>query len=144
MKQFIYWATAIIITLASAYYQRVSGPTYPETGMSDGIAYKFDRSHSGYSPQDVEIKLNYKNEEAFLFWKRYKTQDEWNVEKMKIDQSNAVAQLPPQPPAGKLEYYVMVSNGLDERKFPPDHNVVTRFKGEVPAWILIPHIISNI
>ena len=51
-----------------------------------------------------------------------------------------VAYLPGQPPAGKLEYRVVLRHEGQEyplNEFP----VVIRFKGAVPAWVLIPHIL---
>jgi hypothetical protein len=138
MKTALCWITALLITLASAYYQRLSGPTYPESGKSSGIEYKFDRSHSVSSDQEVAIPVA---EPAYLYWKRYKTNDEWNIEKMEYSGEHSAAYLPAQPAAGKLEYYVSVENQAGIKRFPPDHNVVTRFKGDVPAGILIPHII---
>ncbi len=141
MKNFLYWFIAVIITLASAYYQRISGPTYPESGISHNIRYKFERSHSTTSDQVVDIPLPDKNSEAFLYWKRFKTDDKFSVLKMHNKNGTASALLPAQPSAGKLEYYVVINNSDGKIKLPPDHNMVTRFKGDVPAAILIPHII---
>jgi hypothetical protein len=137
MRTTLFWIIALIITVGSAVYQRVSGPTYPESGISDGIKYKFDRSHSVSSDQVVELPLE---EGAYLHWKRFKTNDEWTVEAMEKVNGRSAAYLPAQPPAGKLEYFVTVE-GDENRRFPSDHNVVTRFKGDVPDFILIPHII---
>ena len=45
------WVIAFIITVTTAYYQRVTGPTYPvkEKMTIDGssISGVFDRSHDG-------------------------------------------------------------------------------------------------
>ena len=50
--------------------------------------------------------------------------------------------LPNQPPAGKLEYSVELISGTGRLMIPENGvSVVTRFKGDVPAWALIPHII---
>jgi hypothetical protein len=43
------------------------------------------------------------------------------------------------PMAGKLEYRVRLAKGGEQVSFP-DEAAVTRFKGDVPAWILIPHV----
>ena len=51
-----------------------------------------------------------------------------------------IAQLPTQPPAGKLQYYIELTNGTNIIPLCKDNPVVIRFKGEVPASILIPHI----
>ena len=39
MKKFLFWTIAVIITLASAFYQRISGPTYPMRVKADVVAY---------------------------------------------------------------------------------------------------------
>jgi hypothetical protein len=138
MRNISYWIIALVITLSGAIYQRISGPTYPESGRNQGIEYKFHRSHSGFTDQSVEVPVK---EGAYLHWKRFKTNDEWTLEEMEYTGEYSSALLPAQPPAGKLEYFVIVENAEGTKRLPPDHNVVTRFKGEVPAGILIPHII---
>lgn len=49
------------------------------------------------------------------------------------------AVLPSQPPAGKLEYVVVLKTASGDLQLGGGP-VVTRFKGAVPGWILIPHI----
>ncbi|NJO89764.1 MAG: hypothetical protein HC831_13055 [Chloroflexia bacterium] len=51
-----------------------------------------------------------------------------------------VADLPNQPPAGKLMYYVDISIGDDTISIQKDEPVVIRFKGGVPDFILWPHV----
>jgi hypothetical protein len=138
MKTTFYWILALIITLASAYYQRISGPTYPDKGKHNNISYKFDRSHSVSSDQIVEINSGY---DSYLHWKRFKTSDEFRKVKMEKSGDRSIAYLPAQPPAGKLEYFVTTENNGKIMRLPPEENVVTRFKGDVPGFILIPHII---
>ena len=54
--------------------------------------------------------------------------------------SDLVGYLPGQPPAGKLEYRVILR--YDAQEIPLNEvPVVIRFKGEVPAMVLIPHIL---
>jgi len=50
-----------------------------------------------------------------------------------------VAYLPAQPPAGKLEYFVELSNQGQTVQLVKDA-IVIRYKGRVPPFILIPHI----
>ena len=44
------------------------------------------------------------------------------------------------PMAGKLEYRVELCEGRRPRRRSPPGAAVTRFKGDVPAWILVPHV----
>lgn len=141
MRKTLYWTAAFIITVGSAYYQRISGPTYPESGSYNRIEYNFERSHSTSSDQIVEIPAEKGITHAYLHWKRFKTDNEFAIIQMKNTGESFSAPLPAQPAAGKLEYYVTVAGNFEEFKVPSDHNVVTRFKGDVPSLILIPHII---
>ena len=50
--------------------------------------------------------------------------------------------LPHQPAAGKLEYFVELNYKDTIQKFPSDQTVVIRFKGDVPIYVLIPHILA--
>jgi len=49
--------------------------------------------------------------------------------------------LPRQPAAGKLEYQVRLHRGAAQAMFPPRPAVI-RFKGDVPAVVLVPHIMA--
>ena len=52
-----------------------------------------------------------------------------------------VAYLPKQEPAGKLEYYIELNGYGSQASIARDAPIVIRFKGDVPAGVLIPHII---
>lgn len=51
--------------------------------------------------------------------------------------------MPKQPAAGKMEYRILLTDGLKQvvLSAKKDLPVVMRFKGPVPAYILIPHIL---
>lgn len=141
-KTILLWVVAVVITLASAIYQRMTGPTYPVSGeiLLNGktISYKLLRSHGGETDAPVEIKTNDETITGTLFWKRFKTDDEFIPVPMEYSGGKLIANLPNQPKAGKLEYYVELNNV----KIPVEENVVIRFKGDVPVWLLIPHVIA--
>jgi hypothetical protein len=50
------------------------------------------------------------------------------------------ADLPAQPPAGKIEYLIRFTSSISSESVFTTGPVVIRFKGPVPAWILVPHI----
>ncbi len=106
--------------------------------------------------------------EGTLFWKRYRTNDSFTavplVHEMAkhrrslleflIDllrgrakmpeQPSLVGELPAQPAAGKLEYYLELQDGAGGRHRLPAaaaSNVLIRFKDHVPAAVLLPHIL---
>lgn len=138
------WILAFLITAASAYYQRITGPSYPVTGKSvfqgKEISYKFECSHSTSENCPVQVNVADNNLKGVVLWKRHKTKDE--VTRIEMTNENGVlkAELPKQPAAGKLDYSVRVIGQNTETEIP-EKPVVIRFKGDVPGVILIIHII---
>ncbi|HOP03182.1 MAG TPA: hypothetical protein PL017_00765 [Tenuifilaceae bacterium] len=148
-KLWILWIAAIALTLAAGYYQKVTGPTYPKKVTVDigekEIPIELIRSGDVDSTIQISIpELSYEWS-VNLYYRRYPTSDEWSMMPFMINETGAmVAFLPSnQPKAGKLEYYIELSNPITNSNFkvPADEPVIIRFKGTVPAWALIPHII---
>jgi hypothetical protein len=52
------------------------------------------------------------------------------------------AEIPHQPPAGKVEYRLILRSGDDTVAIPEGDPIVARFRGDVPASVLIPHILA--
>ncbi len=133
-----------MITVFFAVFQRMTGPTYPVKGGAvegTGISsYRFPRSCTT-GGDDCLVKISYKGPlEGRVEWRRYKTVDPGQVSPLQAKDGLLFFMLPSQPPAGKLAYRVFVkhpSGELELSRAP----VVTRFKGAVPAWALIPHIV---
>ncbi len=145
-RTILFWIIAVVITLGGVYYQRTTGPTYPLSGKinfsNEEINYRFERSHSTSSDCPVEIEVKNNMIGGKLFWKRFKTNDEFAVVTMTYNDGKLQSSLPKQPSAGKLEYFVQLSEGEDEIQIPKDEHLVIRFKNDVPMFILIPHIIA--
>jgi hypothetical protein len=51
------------------------------------------------------------------------------------------ANIPQQPPAGKIQYYFEITDSRGSKTYLNDTPIVIRFKGDVPAFVLIPHIL---
>jgi len=138
------WVLAVLITLGSAYWQRVSGPTYPLKGHTtiggQELSYRLTRSHGGTTDQPVRLVAP-GVVQGDLVWRRYPTSDPWTVTPMARSGDSLVGALPNQPPAGKLEYQVRLRDGTGEVQLPP-RPAITRFKGEVSALVLAPHILA--
>lgn len=145
-KSLLYWFLAFILTVTTAIYQRLTGPTYPISGevqfAKETIIYKLNRSHGGDGDHKVNININNPNIKGTLFFRRFKTKDKWTGIPMRRSGSELIASLPHQPPAGKLEYYINLNYGNQGITIPKNNSVVIRFKGDVPLFILIPHIIA--
>jgi hypothetical protein len=134
-----------LITLASVYYQRKTGPTYPIAGHvvldTATFTYKFLRSHGGEGGAGVEVASEDAAVNGLLVWRRYPTSDSWAEIPMERKGNKLVAELPHQPLAGKVEYHVRLLSGDAEQMLPPDRAVVLRFRGDVPAALMLPHIL---
>lgn len=139
------WILAVLITLASAYYQRRSGPTYPARGTvalaGQEIPMRLTRTHGGPGDQPVRVRAADPEIGGEIAWRRYPTRDAYAPISMERDGEWLVGYLPHQPPAGKLEYQVRLHKGAESILFPP-RPAVTRFKGDVPAAVLIPHVLA--
>lgn len=154
------WIIAFIITIFSAYYQRITGPTYPLSGtevfQGKEISYKFYRSHSASKNCPVVQPLMDSSMRATLLYKRYKTDDELTQVPMKIFKDTIVTdgvsskmqkgyfaygEIPVQPQSGKVEYFIRLSKDQQEINIPEKNRPVVRFKGDVSALVLFPHII---
>jgi hypothetical protein len=144
-KRWVRWILAVIITLTAVVYQRMSGPTYPLRGTVDidgqVVQYRLIRSHGGDGGAEVTLDFNSAEYKSYLIYKKFKVQEDWKKKEMHYSAGSLRAQLPHQPPAGKLEYYILLQKSNNRVIIPPQKSVVIRFKGGVPASVLIPHIL---
>ena len=134
-----FWIISILLTLAFASYQRMTGPTYPIKGNvsinDQKIKYKLLRTWGGEKDARVEIDVPGSITGEVLY-KRYKSNDEWTKAPLTRDGGNLVATLPHQPPAGKIMYQITLNSGESSVKLG-EEPIVIRFKGDVPAVVLI-------
>ena len=145
MKNFIFWTLAFLITISAIIYQRKTGPTYDKSVAVtiDEKEYRFKlvRSHGGESDCPVVLSVPDQLINGELHYRMFPTSNEWTVVKMKRLDDVLSASLPNLPPAGKYEYKIILEK--ENQNFPLNDGqpVIIRFKGDVPASILIPHII---
>ncbi|MBT4035880.1 MAG: hypothetical protein HOB84_09885 [Candidatus Marinimicrobia bacterium] len=144
-QAWILWVLAIVITLSAVVYQRKTGPTYPVTGevTIDGKTVSYHLMRSQNTGENAEIDLGASKPEfnATLKWKRYKSHDEWRLTPFMMVDGHLKAYLPSQPPAGKIIYAVNLLTADGKTHSVVDEPTVIRFKGAVPAAVLIPHIL---
>jgi hypothetical protein len=145
MKNFLFWLLAVAITVSAAMYQRLTGPTYPQkvTATVDGTAYKFHLKRSQTNTHTCKIKLEVADGiTGRMYYKKYNVDEEWMVSDMTREEGNLVGELPSQPAAGKLQYYIALGTSSGEEvTIAREQPVVIRFKGNVPAGVMIPHIL---
>ena len=166
MKKYMYWLLAVVVTLALSIYQRMTGPTYPKkvTVELNGESYKLKLPRSGVQKDEiVKLKGIPLTTSAQLHYRQYQTpessttpaalpqqplsvssgtaaalnQHDYTTINFTCKDSMLQAALPVQPVAGKLQYYITVGG----KDYPADEPTVIRFRNDVPAMILVPHIL---
>jgi len=156
------WTMAFIITIAAAIYQRHTGPTYPKelnVTLNDKVyELKLVRSLALNEKPDIKLEIADSTVKARLFFKRFRSSEEYQVtgftykvfpvksflmnKVFKIyEEKGLYAEVPQQPPAGKLQYYFEISDSKGTKSYLTETPVIIRFKGGVPAFILVPHIL---
>ena len=145
MKKVALWILAFLITATTAVYQRRTGPTYPINGKTTisetQIRYELLRTHETGKDCPVQIEVQNPEIKGTVLYRRHKTSDPWSYIPMERQENMLVGALPHQPAAGKLQYRVVLSYQGEETSLTGEEPVIIRFKGEVPIWILIPHVI---
>lgn len=145
VKSTIAWVLAVVITLTAAYYQKATGPTYPrkEKLAINNSEYnlKLLRSASIGEGARIEFEIADQDVSARLYYRPYPTRDVWAEMSFTRDGGKLSAVLPDLSAAGKYEYYISFYAGTEEVSIGHDYPVVIRFKGAVPGYYLIPHII---
>jgi len=138
------WSLALGLTLASAFYQRMTGPTHPLRGhLTVGgapVTMRLLRSHGGEGGLPIQVEARDPAVTGEVAWRRWPMAEPWQVLPLARDADGLEAFLPHQPPAGKVEYQLRLSRGEARATFP-EKPAVARFKGYVTPWILIPHIL---
>ena len=136
---------AFLITASTAVYQKRTGPTYPINGKTTiantQISYDLLTTHETGIDCPVQIEVQDPEISGVVLYKRHNSSDPWSIIKMERQENTLVGALPSQPPAGKLQYKVVLSHQGEETSLTDEKPVIIRFKGAVPLWALIPHII---
>lgn len=140
-----WWVIAAVLTLITGYYQRVTGPTYDKkiTFVSKGVEYKvkLPRSHGDESDCPVVLPVSDTGVTAKLMWRRFKMDESYYEVAFQRKDSTLQAFLPKQPPAGKLEYSIVLFDKSGKGDQITGHEtVVIRFKGHVPLWLVLIHV----
>ncbi len=140
MKKSVYWILAVVITLVLSIYQRMTGPTYPQkiNVELNGQSYKVKLPRSGVQHDEiVTLKGVPSDTRAQIHYRRYPTTNDYTTVDFYWKDSMWQAALPVQPVAGKLQYYITVAG----KDYSADEPIVIRFRNDVPAIILVPHIL---
>jgi hypothetical protein len=144
-KNRLLWVIALVATLASAVYQRMTGPTYPVKGHvvlgGNEVDYRLARTHDTTADQLVRIEVPDTSVTGEMQWRRFPSSEAYHVVPLARSGAGIEATLPRQRPGGKLEYQVRLSRPPEVVVIPPQ-SAVTRFKDPVSIYVLIPHVLA--
>jgi len=147
-KKILFWVLAVIISLGAMVYQKMTGPTYPKkykiSYRNEEFRFELPRSNNGRPgayPVEIELPEIFS---AQLVWRLFPTENPWDTIEMERQGDLLTASLPHQTPAGKIEYHLALTANGEPVDMQDDENVVIRFRGDVPAWVLIPHVLMMI
>jgi hypothetical protein len=144
MNNALLWILAVVLSVTAAFYTRSTGPTKPVEGKieigNELISYKLIRSYN--QPQDAPVRILADNSEisGTFIYKRTPSRDDWKQAELVRDGEYLIAYIPQQPPAGKVMYQISL-NIDDEVVKLTEKPITIRFRGDVPAWAMIPHIL---
>jgi len=146
-KAVLWWIFAVIFTMAAAVYQKRTGPTYPVEGKTaingQEISYKLIRTAENKKDAEISIQIPDTTVSATITYKRFKSHDSLTTASMKRTGDKLVFFMPKQPAAGKMMYFIALHSGSNDVQLTDNKGnpVVMRFKGPVPIYILLPHIL---
>lgn len=148
MKLILWWVFAVVFTVAMARYQKMTGPTYPVSGKAklNNTEFKYSLIRSAENDHDAEIALNIPDTsiKGTISYKRFKSDDVLSTVPLLRRNDTLYFMMPKQPAAGKMMYEIELQSGSEKVKLHAknDEFIVMRFKGAVPLFILIPHILA--
>jgi hypothetical protein len=144
MRKSLIWIISIIVTIGAAVFQRLTGPTHPQNyKLRDAgsiTRIHLPTSHNGNSDCEIKIFDPENRFKGFIIYRRYPTEEPFDTITMQSKGEHLTGYLPYQPPAGKLEYTVIIKTSNKTISLN-DQPVIVRFKGNVPDYVLIPHIL---
>ena len=145
LQSTLLWVAAIVITLSSVIYQRKTGPTYAVSGeLTSGsvqLHYELPRSEDSGVEAEIILTGDIEDVQATLQWRRFRSHDDWTATRMRVQDKGLVARLPTLPAAGKMMYSIVIQLPDGSTHSLTAEPVVLRYKGAVPAFILLPHIL---
>jgi hypothetical protein len=144
LKKGFSWLFAVVLVIGTSTYQKRTGPTYPKSEelKIENSTLKFEllRTHGGTENCKYQIPVG-KKITGKLYYRVYPTKSEFTVVELKNINDSLQIELPHQPPAGKLEYFLELIHNNNSYFVNKEQPIIIRFKGDVPNSILIPHII---
>jgi hypothetical protein len=144
LKQILIWVFAFIFTVVIAAYQRRTGPTYPmsvkkEIGK-EVINAQLIRTYDGEDGAKVILNIPDTAIKGKIDYRKFKSFDSWTTEPLLRNGATLMATLPHLDTAGKVMYHITLIKG-NEQVLLNEKPAILRYKGHVPMYVLIPHIL---
>lgn len=146
-RSVFHWVVAFVIAAVLLVFQRITGPTYPlgVKATIDGreVSARLPRTHAGEGDATISVPRPYSTATGTIEFRRFPTSEDWTRKPLALEGENLVGHLPHQPPAGKVAYKITLQGTGGPVALTP-REVVLRFRGDVPAAIVIPHILGMV
>ena len=144
LKNILLWVIALVVMLSAYTYQKMTGPTYPKKIHTEinGVTYdlKLPRSSDAIGDEEIILNIPDKAVTGYITYVRYKSFDSVTKQTLVRDGNALKGFIPHQNPAGKVVYNIFLSSNNGPAKQINDDKIIIRFKGQVPSYILFPHI----
>jgi len=105
------------------------------------IAFRLPRSHAGQGDAEISLSVPDRTVGGTMEFRRFRSHDEWSSQPLERREDVLIARIPHQPPAGKVMYRVLLGKDGAEPVALTSEPVIIRFRGDVPAFVLILHIL---
>ncbi len=143
-RPIVLWILAIVVTISSVVYQRLTGPTHPIRDSimigESNIKYKLLRTHESTADAIMEISVPDKAITGTMSWRRLRSNDTLSALNLEREGNNLIVSIPKQPAAGKVVYQVKFYDDAGTGCDLTDEPVIIRFKDPVPLFVIIPHV----
>jgi hypothetical protein len=139
----VLWVFAVAIMFAAADFQEKTGPTkeFKDSFSAAGQEHDFELVRSGNTDAAAPVIVPDPGLTGTVYYKRFPTDDPFSPIPMESLGGELQGLLPTQPPAGKLEYYVLLESDEGSIRIPEEETLIIRFKDPVPLGFLVPHVI---
>jgi len=139
-----YILLAVVLTLISIVYQRMSGPNYPHKFKFMGAKSEYKLKLEKTATTEKDFILDFKVPEpaisCTMYFRRYPGGGDFDTVPMLRTGDELTATMPKLPSAGKYEYFVEFKNGAIKTAILKEKPMIIRFNDPVPNHILITHV----